>query len=808
MKVSLKWLQKYLNTKDLIDPQELGWRLTMSTVEVDKTFQLGASLNQVVVGQIKEIVAHPDADLLKVCQVDIGQVNRVTIVCGGNNLRENMFVAVALPGAYVRWHGNGEPIQLAETKIRGVSSFGMICASAEIGLADLWPATSEKEIVDLGNDNQIPGTPLATALDLEDTIYEIDNKSITNRPDLWSHYGLAREIAAIYQYPLIEHSTATIKAGSGSSLKVQVSDVQLCPRYQAVVLTGVKIEPSPLWLQKSLIAVGLKPINNVVDITNYILADLGQPLHAFDAHKIKNQKINVRLAKEDEIFITLSNETLKLTENDLVIADAEKVIALAGVIGGANSEIDEMTTDIVLESANFQATPIRRSALRHGLRTEASARFEKNLDPNLTILALTQAVEMILALCPEAQVISQVFDLNKGKKEKIVIKTTVEYIERKIGMSLGQATIIDILERLKFTVVAKKNNLQVTVPSWRATKDISCEEDLVEEVARIYGYDRIVDNLPSIKITRTEQNKEMTVERKVRSFLSRNLALNEVYNYSWQDEKYLSLLKYSPADCLQLKNYLAPEQRFLRPTLWTNLLKNLVDNLRWYKDIGIFEIGRVYWPQPSIIIDRPNQNTFLPQQPKMLSWLIYQEESDLFFLLKGQLEKLFKELGFVVDWQIKKQSNLQSNYSMSILIGEQEVGYFGLLNSNIAKELKIKNSPALVEINLSEVSKQISIKKKYQPLPKYPVVIKDLSFIMNNPELKWSELEKAIKVCSPLITNINIFDRYQDASGQISLAFHVQLYHPEKTLTTEEIDNVMIKIIDLLENKYKLTIKK
>ena len=807
MKVSLKWLQKYLNTKDVIDPQELGWRLTMSTVEVDKIFPLGATLNQVIVGQIKEIVAHPDADLLRVCQVDIGQVNRVTIVCGGTNLRENMFVAVALPGAFVRWHGNGEPVQLAETKIRGISSFGMICASVEIGLAELWPATSEKEIMDLGNDNQIPGTPLTIALDLEDTIYEIDNKSITNRPDLWSHYGLAREVSAIYQYPLIEYLPASIKDGSGSSLKVQVSDSQLCPRYQAAVLSGIKIAPSPIWLQKSLIAVGLKPINNVVDITNYVLADLGQPLHAFDAKKIKGNKINIRPAKSDELFPSLAGDTVKLTVADLVITDQEKVIALAGVMGAANSEVDEMTTDVVLESANFSATPIRRSALRHGLRTEASARFEKNLDPNLTAIALAQAVQMILALCPEAHIISQVFDLNKSKKEKIVIKTTVEYIEKKIGMTLGQATIVDILARLKFVVVAKKNNLQVTVPSWRATKDISREEDLVEEVARIYGYDRIVDSMPSIKITRTEQNKEIITERKIKSFLSRNLALNEVYNYSWQDEKYLTLLKYNPANCLQLKNYLSPDQRFLRPTLLTNLVKNLTDNLRWFKQIGIFEVGRVYWPVDSIILDQPNQNTYLPQQPKMLAWLIYQEEENLFFTIKGQLEYLFKELGLTVEWQIKKQPFLSTNYCLSIVANGEELGYFGLLIPKIAKELKWKNSPAVTELNLTEIAKQVVDKKKYQPLPKYPVVIKDFSVILS-ASVPWIDLEKSIYQVDPLVIGVELFDQYQDQAGQFSIAFHIRLYDPTKTLTTQDIEAVSNKIKELIEDKYKLTIKK
>src|SRR3990167_1566474 len=396
MLISFNWLKQYTGLPSSTTPEEIAEKLKLSTVEGEKVDRQGKDLKTIVVGLVNKVVKHPEADKLKVCTVNDGAQDWQG-VCGGSNVKEGMKVAFGRIGAKVRWHGEGELVVLAKAKIRGVESFGMICASTEIGLGDRFPLKEEKEILDLSEildiGNWKLGYELAKVLGMDDVIFEIDNKSLSNRPDLWGHYGIAREVAALFKKALIAYPIKKTKKQDTRNkqiqnykLQIDVEDKKLCPRYMAVAIDGIKIASSPDWLQKKLLAVGLRPINNIVDITNYIMLDLGQPMHAFDSLKLKNQNgkftIVVRRATDGERFTTLDGKECELASDNLVIANENKAIALAGVIGGLDSGIGDETTTIIYESANFNAANVRRTSVKLGLRTDSSARFEKSLDPN------------------------------------------------------------------------------------------------------------------------------------------------------------------------------------------------------------------------------------------------------------------------------------------------------------------------------------------------------------------------------------------------------------------------------------------
>ncbi len=808
MNISLNWLKQYVEIPTDIDPKELGLKMTMATVEVEEVKSLGSDFENIVVGQVKEIVKHPDADKLQVCQVDIGAKERATIVCGGINLVKDMYCVVALPGSKVRWHGKGDPVELQETKIRGVKSFGMICAAEEVGLSHIFKQKSEAEIVDLGDGDYKAGDNIATALHIDDIVYDIDNKSLTHRPDLWSHFGMAREVAAILRKPLKPLEVYEIKSGSGSKLKVEVKDSELCPRYQAVVMSGIKIGESPEWLKNYLQSIGVKSINNIVDITNYVLFDLGQPLHAFDANELQGNKIIVRRAEKDEKIKTLDDIEHKLNTENLVIADSKRAIAVAGVMGGANSEIGDNTDTIIIESANFHAASVRKTANQLGMRTEASMRFEKSLDPELTALALAKAAQLVKEMCPDAKVISKVIDIDKSKKDTVIIKLTYSWLLRRIGTDIPIKQVVEILEALQFGVKVKGEDITVTVPSWRATKDISIPEDIIEEVARIYGYDQIPDELPEIRLTQTDIQPIKKAEYKVKAIMSEHFALNEVYNYSWQAEEYLNAINLNIKDCISLKNYLSPEQQYLRISLLPNLLKNVVDNLRWYNEIDIFELGRIFTKQSGKKAADNDSDKMLPYQPRILSWLRYNKK-DLFYNMKGEIEYLLDRLEVSYEWKkVDRHEYYDITRTLALYSQDELLGYCGVLQTSVLKKLKLKNTITVAELNFSEMIKYISDSKEYVQLSKYPVVIKDFSVILNN-EVDWQDLSKDILSIDKEIRGIDLFDKYLDEkTREFSIAFHVRIYSEEKTLTTKEIEVITSKIMNLLEKKYKLTIKK
>lgn len=486
MKVSLNWIKDYVKLPEDMDLTRLAYDLTMSTVEVEGAEDLAKRFEHMLVGVVTEVCPHPNADKLRICRTDIGGGDIREIVCGGTNLTAGMRVAVACPGALCRWHGEGEPVEIKESKLRGVKSYGMICAASEIGLGDLFPTDEEAHILDLSAFDVAAGTSIADALDLHDIILEIDNKSMTNRPDLWGHYGLAREIAALYGLPLSRFRPFPRDLPAGD-LTVTVEDPERCPRYIGAELTGVCVKSSPFWMQSRLWRAGMRPINALVDITNYVMLATGQPTHAFDSDNIQGHII-VRRAKEGEKLLLLNGKDLSLSADDLVIADDAGVVALAGVMGGAKDSILPTTHKVILEVANFNAAGVRRTALRYDNRTEASSRYEKAIDPQRCDQALELAAELFRQLYPEVQFTGLVdhYPAPMACKE---LDVALSWLERRLGKPLTQEDVSHKLGLLGFTTSFIGDTMHVTVPSWRSTGDVSIQADIMEEVARMYGYE-------------------------------------------------------------------------------------------------------------------------------------------------------------------------------------------------------------------------------------------------------------------------------------------------------------------------------
>jgi tRNA-binding EMAP/Myf-like protein len=497
MYLSLRWIEKFVKLPALT-AEELALKVTMSTVEVEGVIKQAQNLDGIVVGQIKELVKHPQADRLSICKTSLGS-QTVQIICGGSNLREGMLVAVAKVGSRVRWHGEGELVTLESAKIRGQESHGMIVASSEIGLEKLFPAASDHEIIDLSDYNFKPGASLAESLNLTDTILEIDNKSMTHRPDLWGQYGLARELAAIFDVKCKPLRIPAIVPDSTDVSLTAVVDPAVCQRFTAVAVDDVVVGPSPWWLRKALESVGLNSINTIVDITNFVMMELGHPMHAFDRSAVDGS-LHVKTLTKAETLVTLDQVKRKLEVGTPVIVDSKKALDIAGIIGGEASGIKANTTSIILTCANFPASLIRRTSVKQNIRTEASARYEKALDPTLAPQALALAVQMIRQLMPTARVSSKVVDIDHSPDYHRTIIVPKEMISSMIGMSISDKQVKDILQRLQFGVRLQAKAFEVTVPSWRATKDITIPQDLVEEVARIYGYDNVVPELPPYRV--------------------------------------------------------------------------------------------------------------------------------------------------------------------------------------------------------------------------------------------------------------------------------------------------------------------
>jgi len=799
MKISLNWLREFVNIPKNIDPQKFAMLFTIRTAEIEGFENQAEAFNNIVVGQILEVHPHPDADKLKITKTSIGKEN-VQIVCGGTNLSEGMYVAVALPGSRVRWHGQGDLITLEKTKIRGVESFGMICAGEEIGVEQA-PGGGERAILDLSPLKPEAGMPLAQLLEKDDIIFTVDNKSLTHRPDLWGHYGIAREVAAITNEELKSFKTEVKFPSKGAAFGVEVKEPEQCTRYIGIAIEGIKIEPSPMWMQKRLQSIGYRPINNIVDITNYVMAELGQPLHAFDITKIE-KGIVVRYAKDGEKIKTLDGVERKLSKNMLVIADHEKTLAIAGIMGSANSEIDNQTTSILLEAATFHPSSVRKTSVKLGLRTEAVQRFEKSLDPHLAQIAADRAVELILKICPCAKICAPKTDIKNFHEKNISVEVNLHRVFSKIGTEIPTTKVVEILKRLEFKVTESGDKmLKVQVPSFRATKDISIEDDLVEEIARMYGYENIQACLPELPTKLPIENKDRTKKHFARQILAYGLGMNEVYNYSFYslNDIHKALLPEEPH--IRVENHLSEDQTHLRISLMPNLLKNVTKNLKYFPEFKIFEIGRTY----------EDLQEYFPKEEKKICGVIIRDKKskgEIFYEAKGALEA-FLNIFRIPGLEMRKGESLctyahPNRYAAYYLKKNgEEIARVFELHPLVAKNFEVDNAKiAAFEINFTKLMEVEPKEIKYKPIPKFPGITFDVSVLIDkNHEI--GKIQKTLQSADKqLIKTVDLFDIYEGTNipgNKKALAFSILLQADDRTLTDEESKKIQEKIFAELQ---------
>ena len=805
MKLSLSWIRDYVKIPEDADLKKLAYDLTMSTVEVEDVEYLARRFDNMVVGLIEKIEPHPNADKLRVCQVNIGSDVK-TIVCGGINLREGMRVAVSCPGAIVRWHGQGEPVEIKNSKLRGVESYGMICASDEIGLGDLFPASQEAEILDLSAFEVPAGTPLATALDLDDVLLEIDNKSMTNRPDLWGHYGIAREIAALYNLPLME--IEPYRAETQSDFKVEIESPDRCARYIGVEMNGVEVKPSPYKMQSRIWKAGMRPINALVDITNYVMLATGNPTHAFDADNITDH-IVVRHAAAGEKLVLLNEKELTLCDDDLVITDSEGPVALAGVMGGAKDSILPDTKRVILEVANFESTGIRRTALRYDTRTEASSRYEKAVDPERCDQALSLSMKYFHELYPELKV-TGFCDRYVTPLKKAEIDVSLTWLAKRLGKDLTNEEVQKKLELLGFEVAIDGDNMHVTAPTWRSTGDISIKDDVMEEVARMYGYDNFEATPFTTAFEGAINQRDQDLIRSIKEDLAIRCGMQEVYTYPWMNDVFMNAVLQSTEGVLRLSMPPAPDLSYIRSSLLPNLCEAVVKNERYFDDFAIFEEAQVFFDRN--YTSPYDETESLPEQRRHIGAAFASSVKDvtqLFREAKGVLEYM-PRYTHMEGFTFRKEEKpvwADNIVWLNIFRGEEKIGDMGLVAKKVSMDCGIKNlSVMLFEFDATKLVPLRSRTNRFTHLAEYPETDYDISMLFDS-DAAWADIHEAImgqKKASALVKEAAFVDEYrgkQIPAGKKSVTIRLTIGSGEKTLTSQEIEAAAGQVMKKLGKK-------
>jgi len=785
MRISLNWLKDYIKIPPEYSPKQIADLITLHTAEVETIENQGKDLSGVVVGEILEIGKHPNADKLNTAKVNIGKEQPLNLIFGqmvtmkvGNRIP----VAVApttLPTGMV----------IEKKELRGVLSEGMLCLDQELGFK------KEGISIQLFKIKSKPGTPITEALGLNDTIIEIDNKSLTHRPDLWGHYGIAREVAALTNKKLKKLDPkvqATFVNQSDEHLSVEVKNPELCPRYIGVKISNIQVKESPKWIQKKLEAAGHTTYNNIVDITNFISSELGQPMHAFDANLVKGG-IVVRTATTGEKIKTLDGKDRELTDKMLLIADHEKPLAIAGIMGGEFSGVTEQTNTIIFESASFDAISVRKTSTALGLRTEAVQRFEKSIDPNLAELAIKRALEILLKICPEAKIESQIIDIKNFNQEKLTIETSAERITSKIGAPLTAKEIVKIIKSLEFIVKKQGKKLFVEVPTFRAARDVKNEDDIIEEVARIFGYTNIPSVLPELPTRLPIENRERFLKHKIRDIISLGLGFMEVSNYSFYSQDDIKKCALDEKIHIKLLNFLSQDQTHMRLSLLPNMLKSLHETLKNKKNPTLYEIGHTY----------KEIGEYMPLEEKWLIGIISGEKS--FLKAKGYTDSFLEKFGAINSQFVSPRKMLSYAHPKKhtdIMVKGEVIGHVYEIHPEVLKHYDIKQESSAFEINFTRLVALGQRQHKYIQLPKFPSLEFDVSVVL--PEtITAEEARKSIeKADQNLIKKIDLFDIYRGeglGEKEKALAYHIELRAEDRTLKDTEMSEVQKKVFANLE---------
>ncbi len=790
MKVSLKWLSEYVDIK--LTPQELADRLTMAGIEVQGVQTIGG-WEKMMVGEVTEVNPHPDADRLKLATVNLG-AQQLTVVCAAPNIAVGQRVPFARVGAQLIDGHTGEKLTLKPAKIRGILSEGMVCSEKELGISD-----SHEGIMVLPSEAPV-GIPLGEYLG--DTIFDLD--VTPNRPDCLCLMGIAREVAALtgkeVHLPEIDYQEE--EQSIDSLISVDITAPELCPRYCASLVTGITISSSPVWLQQRLRSYGMRPINNVVDITNYVMLEYGQPLHAFDYHKLGGHKIIVRRAKNGETITSLDEEGRTLNNDILVIADKEKPVAIAGIMGGLGSEVSDETTAILLESANFDHATIRRGARHFQLTSEASLRFEKRLSRELPLVALKRATRLFHELA-HGKVAKGVVDVYPGKVKPEGILISAEEVKRLSGLDVNIDEIVRVLTSLGFECRQTSVPSQALIfgPYWRS--DINCAADLVEEVVRIIGYDKIPTTMLSATLPEREPRPRLELRKKIRGIMV-GLGFQEVLTYSLTSlEKLRKLSIELEPEALKVANPMTKEQEYLRPNLRTGLIVALAQNQKVEPGgIRLFEIGKVFLPK----------GDELPQEKEMLCAMLSGAKSDLswkgekgefdFFDAKGMAENLLRGLGLIAEFKPGSDQNLSPAESAEIISEGDRIGVLGILHPKMTQAFELDGVVCFIEIDVEKLLIMSSGQKRYIPIYRFPAVSRDIALIVDE-QTSYQQVESIIR-SFPLVTEVTLFDFYtgeQIPQGKKSFAIRVVYQSPDHTLTDEEVNQIQQKMLDRLSQE-------
>ena len=788
MNVSINWLKQYIDFD--LSPETLADRLLMLGVETESIKQLGEGLDGVVVGRINAVRNHPNANKLVLCDVDVGKSADVQIVCGAPNAREGLVAPAALVGATL---ATGLKIEAA--KIRAEESHGMLCSETELGIGE-----DASGLMELPDDSPI-GAPLAAALGLDDAVLELE---ITpNRPDCLSMIGIAREIAAETGNP-VKLPSVNLKEGIADVQEltsVAIDSPELCPRYAARVVRGVTVAPSPKWLQQRLNSIGVAAVNNVVDITNFVLMECGHPLHVFDYHKLAENRIVVRRAASDETLTTIDKTERNLTSDMLVIADAEKPVALAGVMGGFDSEISDQTIDVLLESAYFHPPSIRKTSKALGMHTEASHRFERGADPEGVIPAINRAAQLIAELAG-GEIARGIVDVYPGRQGPVQVTLRPECVNFVLGTEISSAEMIEILTHLGFNV---SPTFEVTVPTFRP--DVSREIDLIEEIARVYGYDRIPTTMPTGDIPTAPSTAKSELRERVRDYLVAS-GMMEAINYSFYDAQSLDRIRLETSDrardALKIRNPLSEDMSIMRTTLIPSLLENAQRNRNYrVENIQLFEMSRVFVP---------SGDSELPNEPERVSGVIagnvgagvhgdpYRAAD--FFDIKGIVEGLLNVCG-ISDYAIATTRHpvFHPGRNAAVSVNGESLGIFGEVHPEVLESYDLGYKAYLFELDFEVLADAADLTRRVEPISIYPSVNRDLAIVVDADLPASSPVELIRTAGGALVKSVRLFDLYigdQVPDGKKSLAYAIEYSSSTETLTDEQVDRVHEKIVKRL----------
>ena len=804
MKVSLNWIKKYVDLPKDITNEQIMRDLTIRTVEVEDMVNTGDKFKDIVVGKIIEVNPHPDADLLKVCLVDIGEGEYKQIVCGGENLYPNELVVISKPGAMVYWHGEGDLVEIKETKMRGVSSYGMICGATEVYLSELFPPKNEKEIVDLTGLDVKPGENISDALNLGDTILEIDNKSLSNRPDLWGHYGIARELSVIYNVPLKELEID--KPDGLPEYKVSIEEKDKCKRYAAVKIEGVNTKESPSWMKTLIINAGMRPINAIVDITNYVMMAVGQPTHAFDSTHVEGEKIVVRNARENEKLLLLDNNELDLTTDDLVICDESSPLALAGIRGGKKDSILPETTSVVLEVANFSAGTIRKTGKRFAEKTDASIRYEKGIDTQRVDLGISLALELFKEIFPDSKVVAFKDEYLEATPNN-VIDVTKKFLDDRLGKVISNEEITRILTGLGYEVSFDNETYHVIVPTFRSTGDVTLKDDVMGDIARLLGYDSFEKKLLTINFEHAVLQNDVLLERRLKEYLSYRCGFNEIITYPWIDEKYIDAAGLDKSKMVMLATPPSPEQAYLRASLVPGLLEAISKNLRYFDEFRIYEMTEVFEKGE---YHESSEDETLPIHKNYLSGAIVKKDAkSAFYEIKGVIESMssYVHMESLSFRPCESSSYLDKNAKLDIYLGDTLVGSLGLLSVKTMADSKIKRTNVgIFEINVSKLIPYPSRTNEFKHLPEIPLVEKDLSVLVDE-DVSWEKISKMIRNKVSEYSFVEEYRGEQVPTGKKSVTFEVKLGDGKSTLTSDDINHKLEEITITLNRTCGATIR-